>query len=178
MLDTDGNYLRVRGEYTKSYSLRFAGKELPPRARRILSWTVQEILSHGTTSACAENTGNLESIQQKSVNYLRVRGEYSAVQVSATPFWELPPRARRIPMVFIILLCLLGTTSACAENTSTKLTSQPFLRNYLRVRGEYWRNARRKSRIVELPPRARRIPWRSVHEQSPHRTTSACAENT
>ena len=50
------NYLRVRGEYTKSYSPGFAGKELPPRARRIRGLVSTIALPLGTTSACAENT--------------------------------------------------------------------------------------------------------------------------
>ena len=55
-LRSQGNYLRVRGEYVTLP--RWAGgcTELPPRARRIL--IIPAIPSHcfGTTSACAENT--------------------------------------------------------------------------------------------------------------------------
>ena len=75
-------------------------------------------ISIGTTSACAENTlGGLGFFLGRR-NYLRVRGEY--------PTWwgmrgwgvELPPRARRIPVVHDMLGGKMGTTSACAENTS------------------------------------------------------------
>jgi len=53
-----GNYLRVRGEYD------FCGQnflnilELPPRARRIRGKEYPGTLQQGTTSACAENTGD------------------------------------------------------------------------------------------------------------------------
>ena len=72
----------------------------------------------------------------------------------------------------------MGTTSACAENTVLHHITSFSNRNYLRVRGEYWRSARRKSRIVELPPRARRIPILRGNLKSIFGTTSACAENT
>ena len=52
----NGNYLRVRGEYTGSTSYGGVLSELPPRARRIHAGadTIQRLA--GTTSACAENT--------------------------------------------------------------------------------------------------------------------------
>ena len=53
---TEGNYLRVRGEYFNIIDDTEAGKELPPRARRIHNKTLHRKLRNGTTSACAENT--------------------------------------------------------------------------------------------------------------------------
>ena len=52
----DGNYLRVRGEYCRTYGERGRSSELPPRTRRIPAGA--EILGcdAGTTSAYAENT--------------------------------------------------------------------------------------------------------------------------
>ena len=50
---------------------------------------------------------------------------------------ELPPRARRIPEDFKVLLRAPGTTSACAENTVSAIAPSMLFRNYLRVRGEY-----------------------------------------
>ena len=52
-----------------------------------------------------------------SENYLRVRGEYPVILLSAPLIVELPPRARRIRLPRIILFSSTGTTSACAENT-------------------------------------------------------------
>ena len=51
-----GNYLRVRGEYSPKASSTWPQSELPPRARRIQ--VVENRNQHhiGTTSACAENT--------------------------------------------------------------------------------------------------------------------------
>ena len=54
----------------------------------------------------------------------------------------------------------------------------PSKRNYLRVRGEYSLSALTLVRLLELPPRARRIlnpMHKSLNTQG---TTSACAENT
>ena len=54
-----GNYLRVRGEYSPKASSTWPQSELPPRARRIQ--VVENRNQHhiGTTSACAENTACL-----------------------------------------------------------------------------------------------------------------------
>ena len=52
---------------------------------------------------------------------------------------------------------LLGTTSACAENTFTHIDDGIKPRNYLRVRGEYITIEALEYLDVELPPRARRI---------------------
>ena len=51
-----GNYLRVRGEYWKVTWVVPPLKELPPRARRILALPTIAKARRGTTSACAENT--------------------------------------------------------------------------------------------------------------------------
>ena len=71
---------------------------------------------------------------------------------------ELPPRARRIPCYRHHQKASLGTTSACAENTSTGLGFGKGPWNYLRVRGEYAPASTLFPICVELPPRARRIP--------------------
>ena len=71
----------------------------------------------GTTSACAENTRGLSILRTPIGNYLRVRGEYSAINGFMAITAELPPRARRILALGIEGLDTHGTTSACAENT-------------------------------------------------------------
>ena len=71
-----------------------------------------------------------------------------------------------------------GTTSACAENTSSGIILATDVRNYLRVRGEYWRNTLNHYPLLELPPRARRIRRTGVCRPGNRGTTSACAENT
>ena len=151
------NYLRVRGEYPKTVWDKHFDEELPPRARRIRLHDLRQSGVLGTTSACAENTLGLCSQIHLNRNYLRVRGEYAIrVRVRVRPT-ELPPRARRIHSTPPVNHNILGTTSACAENTpSRKIFRHPWW-NYLRVRGEY-RTKILKSRITwELPPRARRI---------------------
>ena len=132
----------------------------------------------GTTSACAENTPFCLFIRWGVRNYLRVRGEYTPPAKWCGWSRELPPRARRIPNAAPPICTPFGTTSACAENTQFIETYEPIVRNYLRVRGEYPPRYHPRSANQELPPRARRIPHRSVPRTLRRGTTSACAENT
>ena len=91
---------------------------------------------------------------------------------------ELPPRARRIPTAEVAGAIASRTTSACAENTFIELAIAGYIRNYLRVRGEYFTAFTQSGSCRELPPRARRIPTRENLIQQNRGTTSACAENT
>ena len=153
-------------------------EELPPRARRIRPVVWFRVCRRGTTSACAENTGMTFFPIHQPGNYLRVRGEYTLKILTTITSRELPPRARRIRISTGGVAWLVGTTSACAENTAGAVRHARAAGNYLRVRGEYrmwWRVA---SVRRELPPRARRI---LVYRHAPNLgegTTSACAENT
>ena len=131
------NYLRVRGEYAHHHDLNPEHWELPPRARRIPATENNLINFLGTTSACAENTDLSRLRGFAQWNYLRVRGEYCMAQGKPFPPVELPPRARRIPSNSASLTESRGTTSACAENTSTTPRVGRLGGNYLRVRGEY-----------------------------------------
>ena len=152
--------------------------ELPPRARRILSYHPRGTIPWGTTSACAENTlqGLLNPLNQG--NYLRVRGEYPQSCYDSTAFAELPPRARRIHGLDYKKLLAEGTTSACAENTTTTTCHHTTHWNYLRVRGEYINHPHNEAFRRELPPRARRIRHGAIASNWRSGTTSACAENT
>ena len=114
---TPRNYLRVRGEYHHHVDMPYSIMELPPRARRILPEPVESPLRVGTTSACAENTGQDTGGNGFPGNYLRVRGEYIRCPLYTCPTPELPPRARRIHSPPVTRLSSGGTTSACAENT-------------------------------------------------------------
>ena len=157
-VDTRRNYLRVRGEYATKPSKPAPTWELPPRARRILDRRLALGRVGGTTSACAENTTRANAPIMVVRNYLRVRGEYRDHRAYQPALWELPPRARRIPVGWERKDTAVGTTSACAENTFI-LPFLPLLyRNYLRVRGEYFAGQDRFLGFGELPPRARRIP--------------------
>ena len=72
----------------------------------------------------------------------------------------------------------MGTTSACAENTSTNANNATQGGNYLRVRGEYHKPGWYIAYGWELPPRARRILAEQLRTCQHLGTTSACAENT
>ena len=151
------NYLRVRGEYCLPPYLRNFCRELPPRARRIPGWAIGLDKLPGTTSACAENTGEISWPHHGSRNYLRVRGEYSISHTQISYDLELPPRARRILPSPLFNEFPHGTTSACAENTTRAPKKLVCAGNYLRVRGEYPKQCHKERLIRELPPRARRI---------------------
>ena len=135
------NYLRVRGEYTRDIDPCGQPWELPPRARRIRFGRCGVNNIHGTTSACAENTGCNPCTPSCHRNYLRVRGEYYAEPWPNLSWGELPPRARRIHLYGEYLWRPEGTTSACAENTGERHSFAPECGNYLRVRGEYWEDS-------------------------------------
>ena len=168
----------MRGEYVSSASNRAFLPELPPRARRIRNVHQPGAFATGTTSACAENTILGRMSYEHEWNYLRVRGEYACPQCNAVKKWELPPRARRIQRFWGWGGGLVGTTSACAENTNRIRCYQKRRRNYLRVRGEYLCFRTRILGRVELPPRARRILNSLLLRFFAYGTTSACAENT
>ena len=107
-----------------------------------------------------------------------MRGEYGHHQGRGLPAWELPPRARRIHSAPPVNHDILGTTSACAENTTDDTETINMHGNYLRVRGEYILSLTWAKPPWELPPRARRIPHPPSRGRSSPGTTSACAENT
>ena len=152
------NYLRVRGEYMFRNFTQPSGVELPPRARRIPSGNLATTPLTGTTSACAENTWLGVGVTCPSRNYLRVRGEYRIWRMMLMLLRELPPRARRILNAIQSLQQVIGTTSACAENTDPLSTTEDLTK--------------------ELPPRARRIQAVKAATGADYGTTSACAENT
>ena len=120
--DIKGNYLRVRGEYSRCPSTEKMKVELPPRARRIHGRHQSRVVACGTTSACAENTSDAMLDIILPGNYLRVRGEYLLIWRSCLTCTELPPRARRILELRFNLFMASGTTSACAENTRQTTT--------------------------------------------------------
>ena len=111
-------------------------------------------------------------------NYLRVRGEYVTLDSISDAELELPPRARRILGPPPPRMTPIGTTSACAENTCHHFSPRCTPGNYLRVRGEYSPSSTKPVALLELPPRARRIPRKRWQSKLNDGTTSACAENT
>ena len=168
----------MRGEYGPGAVWGPVAQELPPRARRIQDRPKGLVPYKGTTSACAENTMLRNPPPKSDWNYLRVRGEYDLRMSLICDCGELPPRARRIPILKEIAHKHGRTTSACAENTGLGKFSTSQIWNYLRVRGEYASSTCMMSMMVELPPRARRIPPKDTKIGDYIGTTSACAENT
>ena len=91
---------------------------------------------------------------------------------------ELPPRTRRIRLADIDFTQAEGTTSAHAENTASRYRLHPGGGNYLRARGEYATTVGAVMKILELPPRTRRIREPDKEQINKLGTTSAHAENT
>ena len=131
-----------------------------------------------TTSAHAENTFSSTLAWYSCRNYLRARGEYFVGGFDLFEQQELPPRTRRIPLVFGFAYFEQGTTSAHAENTRRVSARPPHYWNYLRARGEYCEGQSRHAVHPELPPRTRRILFSPIHTSIALGTTSAHAENT
>ena len=152
--------------------------ELPPRTRRIHPTHGYSSGITGTTSAYAENTGCTLTGTQFNRNYLRVRGEYTSPTTPTRSNSELPPRTRRIRHNPICVVHKFGTTSAYAENTSSRGLFRGAKLNYLRVRGEYSTRGREGDKRGELPPRTRRIHEEFYPCWKFFGTTSAYAENT
>ena len=107
-----------------------------------------------------------------------MRGEYGGTPKRKAASTELPPRARRIHLVWPKCGGDAGTTSACAENTRSLTLLARNGMNYLRVRGEYASCSAASRTFWELPPRARRIRGAFYRNIRVPGTTSACAENT
>ena len=107
-----------------------------------------------------------------------MRGEYIPRASERPERGELPPRARRILHSLWGDQDIVGTTSACAENTIDAEIMPASSGNYLRVRGEYSSFSSLLRFIAELPPRARRILYQLITMIFTDGTTSACAENT
>ena len=168
----------MRGEYPRTRWGQGRCSELPPRARRIRLIGPAINLAVGTTSACAENTSPTWWQPPQCRNYLRVRGEYAQAQAKCCYPWELPPRARRILLLIVVAAGEVGTTSACAENTTLGRGGAVASGNYLRVRREYFSVPSSAFTAWELPPRARRILYPGRSTTTGSGTTSACAENT
>ena len=136
------------------------------------------VFSQGTTSAHAENTSS-SSVKVSFIwNYLRARGEYHAPPGYVPPSPELPPRTRRIPWDALGAGIKYGTSSAHAENTINCAQASIGKGNYLRARGEYYRDFWRPKGGKELPPRTRRILLGLQNIHLLGGTTSAHAENT
>ena len=87
----------MRGEYPNHGTRLAKAMELPPHARRIPLRAMQVCSLGGTTSACAENTRTQLGVPSAERNYLRMRGEYNAMNGFMAMTAELPPHARRIP---------------------------------------------------------------------------------
>ena len=174
----NGNYLRVRGEYTIVRSIPLQAPELPPRTRRIPFPAKNGMSLFGTTSAYAENTLPISVFKRFIWNYLRVRGEYEAATAFGREAVELPPRTRRILYFSCSAFVVIGTTSAYAENTGIAFVIADSVGNYLRVRGEYRFHILSLGALFELPPRTRRIHMFGHGLGGIQGTTSAYAENT
>ena len=152
------NYLRARGEYDEKQEIIDLERELPPRTRRIRVSPLSPNQDRGTTSAHAENTTTALLQSCGRWNYLRARGEYR--------------------LGFVKSFASSGTTSAHAENTFWPFGRRLRTWNYLRARGEYRQGCLRLIKLLELPPRTRRIRPQESSIICFLGTTSAHAENT
>ena len=168
----------MRGEYLHKSFFERTWKETSPHARRIQVRLILSVSIMRNISACAENT--ILRSRQASLHWkhLRMRGEYSLLQLARRISLETSPHARRI-----LLSRGLGSRgyrniSACAENTCSHKILRKLRRKHLRMRGEYSGNQTSEATVPETSPHARRIRSLSSLNRSISRNISACAENT
>ena len=69
----------MRGEEERNHTGRHSEMELPPHARRRVGWSLDESRIYGITSACAEKRTLNEIREIFDGNYLRMRGEETAL---------------------------------------------------------------------------------------------------
>ena len=151
-------------------------KEIPPRARRRVIMIPRPYSGCGNTSACAEKSFRRSALGIVPWKYLRVRGEESLPVANLRGNGEIPPRARRRGRPSREEPCRVGNTSACAEKRAGQSRPKPNPWKYLRVRGEEHPTPTTRTRIKEIPPRARRRDAKVCASRLTVGNTSACAE--
>ena len=166
----------MRGEEWRCSEVLHGGEEIPPRARRRGPSPSASALEPGNTSACAEKSHDWHSGHHRWSKYLRVRGEEPLKMITFELLWEIPPRARRRGNSDSYGCWRCGNTSACAEKSQLLRCKLQRRRKYLRVRGEESRGMRRRSAMMEIPPRARRRVLQRNKCLIFSGNTSACAE--
>ena len=148
-----GGHPRVRGEYWCARLCLTRRLGPPPRARGIRTLHKTARTRLGTTPACAGNTGRSLGLLGSSGDHPRVRGEYFSPSSSHSTWKGPPPRARGIRRVGADDFAGVGTTPACAGNTSSSPCGAARGRDHPRVRGEY-------TKITQQNGVSRHIPTR------------------
>ena len=161
------DYPRVCGADQDDGKTAMAMQGLPPRVRgRPERW--QNGHGHaGTTPACAGQTQRANSQEILTRDYPRVCGADSATWWPQSWGWGLPPRVRgRLPDK-VLVGPVLGTTPACAGQTSLAARPQVNTRDYPRVCGADPWAIPGQWHWVGLPPRVRGRPERPTRPAMP-----------
>ena len=108
-------YLRMRGEEMSSISMTLVALEIPPHARRRVSYGLINEAFKGNTSACAEKRPGSLPVLPYQWKYLRMRGEEMPAAGLVLMIPEIPPHARRRAAHIALAMLGAGNTSACAE---------------------------------------------------------------
>src|SRR5690606_6020428 len=135
-----------------------------------------------TTPACAGTTRTGTGTAARARDYPRVRGDDVSVALRAASEGGLPPRARgrhesesHAKDLARTTPACAGTTPACAGTTSPCPSPRLQSRDYPRVRGDDFALHLKCASRTGLPPRARGRLFDLGPDDTPDRTTPACA---
>ncbi len=175
---TSRKHLRVRGENAEDPQGMLQELETPPRTRRKLQYTEEELKKIRNTSAYAEKTLRPLRTLPGRGKHLRVRGENDAFHGRCAGLVETPPRTRRKRNCVDLSVFCVRNTSAYAEKTDVKERTINLKRKHLRVRGENPEQTTTKVFSAETPPRTRRKLVSICEQEQSNGNTSAYAEKT
>ncbi len=134
------------------------GRGSPPRVRSRHFIGVAQLLIHGITSACAEQTTCAMAIRPRRTDHLRVCGADS-FGVDATNVGKgSPPRVRSRLIRHGVGEREPGITSACAEQTDREVDNGFHCRDHLRVCGADFLYRAGGLTMKGSPPRVRSRP--------------------
>ena len=150
----------------------------PPRVRSRRRRLARKGRAGGITSACAEQTYQLEVQNTIRGDHLRVCGADGVYIVSMVSHPGSPPRVRSRRGVLGATKGDFGITSACAEQTHFRAVTSCGGSDHLRVCGADASYAVYEDMQSGSPPRVRSRPCLRSRRIASTGITSACAEQT
>ena len=172
------DHLRVCGADTGRQGTQTRSGGSPPRVRSRHRTGFDAAAATRITSACAEQTAEVDGDVVDVVDHLRVCGADFGDDGRAVRGRGSPPRVRSRHFEERFAEPGAGITSACAEQTRARESPTTRHRDHLRVCGADGAGLVRVQDLPGSPPRVRSRRDDERHAGRPARITSACAEQT
>ena len=172
------DHLRVCGADTGRQGTQTRSGGSPPRVRSRHRTGFDAAAATRITSACAEQTAEVDGDVVDVVDHLRVCGADTSRRGSLNLVPGSPPRVRSRHGPQPSQPGVEGITSACAEQTRARESPTTRHRDHLRVCGADGAGLVRVQDLPGSPPRVRSRRDDERHAGRPARITSACAEQT